>query len=1054
MIITCFSVTLRRLLVLATGILGWGCLELGAATPAPSITSKLTSSGQVGVAYSYQITANRNPTSFAATGLPTGLSVNPSTGFISGTPAVSGRINVTIAATNSGGTGSEVLVLSLLPARPVITSSSTATAELGVSFLYQITATNSPTGYDASGLPAGLTVSTATGLITGKSTVTGTKSVTLTATNAAGSSTAPLTITTTLAKPVISSPSAASGAVGQPFSYQVTASNNPTSFGASGLPAGLNVSAATGLISGTPSSAGSFNATVSATNAGGTGTSPLTISIGSAAPVITSALSVGAATGVAFSYQVTATGQPNQFAATGLPAGLMVNTSTGLITGTPVVPGTALVNLSATGAGGTGSAVLQIRISATLPFTSDFEVSESYTAGALNGQLGWIASGPVTVSGLDVYSGSAAVRAASGSPAATFGRAFAPGAPGGIAYVDFFARPAAEVGLSFAARYTAEGARFGFSRMGADGALYAFDGDGAGSGAWKASGFVLPLAADFTAPWLRLTARADFSRKKWDLYANAQMVAADLSLLNASSTYLATFDTTGSAAMSTSLDDFYAGAANPLFPDVNNNGIDDAWETAHGLSLASDNRNLSPSGNGVSVVQAYIGKTDPNDFYNGLPPTLTVVSGDLQSAPPGEFNSLPFVVSVRTPSGASDLVNAPVTFSVLQGGGLLGATNSPAGPLFSTLALRTNSAGTAQVYFQQPFVGSVSSRIAVTAGTASMSFSTTSQDGSDTDRDGLSDAWEQQYLATLSFGSADDPGGVGRTLLQSFNQGVSPWSTPIVSAGLRAFYRASLGVTMSGSNSVITWADLSGNSAHLRQLVTTLQPSFVQAVPATNATVEFSGTSLLRAVAADYSDDGGDVTLVAVVRPEQLQADHAVVFGFDGEWFDGPLMGYTGGVAMDRFGLVTSEASGGVTGERSSASLSSESLQLVEYVKAGASFSTYLNGSYQGGETAQTIWNSVARSIVVGGVQDGVHGFRGRVAELRIYNRGLSDLERQQVESEVALRYQLSLGSVADSDGDGLSDAEEAALGTDGRQPDHPDVELQVTLPVERSSIR
>ena len=56
----------------------------------PAITSSLTASGTVGVALSYQITASNNPRSFNATGLPAGLSVNTTTGVISGTPKPNG----------------------------------------------------------------------------------------------------------------------------------------------------------------------------------------------------------------------------------------------------------------------------------------------------------------------------------------------------------------------------------------------------------------------------------------------------------------------------------------------------------------------------------------------------------------------------------------------------------------------------------------------------------------------------------------------------------------------------------------------------------------------------------------------------------------------------------------------------------------------------------------------------------------------------------------------------------------------------------------------------
>jgi hypothetical protein len=80
---------------------------------------------------------------------------------------------------------------------------------------------------------------------------------------------------------VISSTTTANGTVGQAFSYQITASNSPTSFAAASLPSGLSVNTATGLISGTPTAASTTNATLSATNTTGTGTATLAITIAS-----------------------------------------------------------------------------------------------------------------------------------------------------------------------------------------------------------------------------------------------------------------------------------------------------------------------------------------------------------------------------------------------------------------------------------------------------------------------------------------------------------------------------------------------------------------------------------------------------------------------------------------------------------------------------------------------------------------------------------------------------------------------------------------------------
>ena len=170
-------------------------------------------------------------------------------------------------------------------AAPTITSATTASGKVGSAFSYQITSNGTPTSYGATGLPAGLSVNTTSGLISGTPTAVGTSTVTLSATNSAGTGNATLTLTIA-ALPTITSAATASGKVGSAFSYQIAASNTPTSYGATGLPAGLTVNSGTGLISGTPTAAGTSTVTMSASNAGGTGSATLTLTIASAAPVL------------------------------------------------------------------------------------------------------------------------------------------------------------------------------------------------------------------------------------------------------------------------------------------------------------------------------------------------------------------------------------------------------------------------------------------------------------------------------------------------------------------------------------------------------------------------------------------------------------------------------------------------------------------------------------------------------------------------------------------------------------------------------------------------
>ena len=88
-----------------------------------------------------------------------------------------------------------------------------------------------------------------------------------------------ITATPVVLKPAITSALTASGTIAKAFTYQITASGAPTSFSATGLPAGLKVNTTTGVISGTPTAAGTSNVTIGAINTAGSGTARLVITI-------------------------------------------------------------------------------------------------------------------------------------------------------------------------------------------------------------------------------------------------------------------------------------------------------------------------------------------------------------------------------------------------------------------------------------------------------------------------------------------------------------------------------------------------------------------------------------------------------------------------------------------------------------------------------------------------------------------------------------------------------------------------------------------------------
>ena len=166
---------------------------------------------------------------------------------------------------------------------PVITSDLIAPGIAGTTFHYQIVGSNMPTRFSAAGLPSGLSINTESGVITGTPTA-GTFTVTIDATNAGGTGTASLTIaiSATAGAPAITSPLTASGVVGTAFLYQIVGSNAPTGFNALPLPNGLTVNTSTGAITGIPTTVTDTHVMLTVTNAIGSGSATMTITINAA----------------------------------------------------------------------------------------------------------------------------------------------------------------------------------------------------------------------------------------------------------------------------------------------------------------------------------------------------------------------------------------------------------------------------------------------------------------------------------------------------------------------------------------------------------------------------------------------------------------------------------------------------------------------------------------------------------------------------------------------------------------------------------------------------
>lgn len=175
-------------------------------------------------------------------------------------------------------------------------ASDTRSATVGVPFSYRPAYQVTDPTFRASGLPAGLTIDARTADIAGTPTTPGTFSIQITASGLDGRPTVSGILTLTVAPaatpqpppsppaptPVTLAGGAASGVLNQVFNYTVVATGAPTSFQATGLPPGLTIGN-NGVITGSPTAAGTYSAKVTASNAAGSSAST-TITLAIAAP--------------------------------------------------------------------------------------------------------------------------------------------------------------------------------------------------------------------------------------------------------------------------------------------------------------------------------------------------------------------------------------------------------------------------------------------------------------------------------------------------------------------------------------------------------------------------------------------------------------------------------------------------------------------------------------------------------------------------------------------------------------------------------------------------
>jgi hypothetical protein len=252
----------------------------GFSNAPPALVNPGAQNSTLGQADSLQLAGSdpdNAPLTYTASGLPPGLTLMASTGYVSGTPTTAGTYTVTARASDGVLTASQTFTWTVStpdttpPVVAITGPTSTAT--------YATTAATlalGGTASDANGVTQVTWVSNRGGSGTASGTASwsvspialqvGSNVLTVTARDAAGNTASDVLTVTVNAAPTLASVPNQSSVAGLATTLQLVGSDangDALTYSASGLPTGLSVSASSGLISGTPGQTGTYNVTAS-----------------------------------------------------------------------------------------------------------------------------------------------------------------------------------------------------------------------------------------------------------------------------------------------------------------------------------------------------------------------------------------------------------------------------------------------------------------------------------------------------------------------------------------------------------------------------------------------------------------------------------------------------------------------------------------------------------------------------------------------------------------------------------------------------------------------
>jgi large repetitive protein len=321
---------------------------------APLVRTGTLPDGFVGTPYSSGLSAagGHPPYKWSTDGsLPPGLTLNPSSGSITGLPTVKGSYPFTAVVSDSqSATASQAYTIKVFAlSLQITTPSPLPNGSVNVPYSFGVSASGGIVPYtwslSAGGLSPGFSIDPASGVVSGTPGQAGTYQFTVSVTDSNfGYASQAYSLTVASTQITVSGPATLSGTVGSAFLATYTASQGapPYTWSIVGgsLPPGITLDSASGTLSGAPAAAGTYRFSIRATDVTtGSAQAAVTMTVNPPAFTITTAALPPGNAALPYSQTLQTTGATGlvtwSLVAGGLPPGLSLAASTGVVSGTP-----------------------------------------------------------------------------------------------------------------------------------------------------------------------------------------------------------------------------------------------------------------------------------------------------------------------------------------------------------------------------------------------------------------------------------------------------------------------------------------------------------------------------------------------------------------------------------------------------------------------------------------------------------------------------------------------------------------------------------------------